>query len=588
MKNHYASLLKTSWKYARRQRRTFLLIYILFICANIIYSLNPLLYGWFIGKVQSNSQQTLHYTLLFALGYVGLKFSEWCFHGPARVMERTLAFYIGRNFLQEKFHQTLHLTAKWHQDHHSGATINRIKKSYEALRDFFDRGFVYIYTLSKFIFSVIAILYFSPIFGSIAVLLGILTIFLISRFDKPYVKTLAEINEREHNVTSNLFDSLSNIRTVITLRLEKSIERGLLHKVMMVFRPFRKNAVLNEWKWFTADMMITVIYCVVVAGYVYQHWEPNKVFYIAGLVTLLGYVNQFTSVFQNIAGQYSDLIQYDTYIEGSKTITKEYDAQHRSDDSCSLQGKWKTISINNLNFSHRDSYCQEFAPQSLHNLSMHIHRGKKIALIGESGSGKSTLLSLLRGLYCPETGSQISIDGKNVTLDSLNQAVTLFPQEPEIFENTIQYNITLGLPFTNEEILDACQDAHLLDVVDQMPDGLLTDIREKGVNLSGGQKQRLALARGILAARDSELILLDEPTSSVDPKTEYLIYERLFASFKDKAVISSIHRLHLLHHFDYIYVLDKGKVTAEGTLDQLMHGSELFKELWLHQAANAA
>ena len=588
MKNHYLSLLNTSWKYARRKRRNFALIYVLFICANIIFSMNPLLYGWFIGKIQNNSQQTLHYTLIFALSYIGLKLAEWCFHGPARIMERTLAFHISRNFLQEKFHQTLHLTAKWHQDHHSGATINRIKKSFEALRDFFDRGFVYIYTLSKFFFSVAAILFFSPLFGSIAILLGIVTIFLITRFDKPYVKTLAEVNEKEHNVTSNLFDSLSNIRTVITLRLERSIERGLLHKYMMVFRPFRKNAVLNEWKWFTADMMITVIYCVVVSGYIYQHWEPGKIFYIAGLVTLLGYVNQFTSVFQNIAGQYSDLIQYDTYIKGSQAITKEYQAQHRSDENCNFPHKWNNIAINNLNFSHRASYCHQFAPQSLHNLSVQIKRGKKIALIGESGSGKSTLLSLLRGLYCPEKDTMVTLDGKKITLESIHDSVTLFPQEPEIFENTLQYNITLGLPFSNEEVLRACEDAHLLEVIDQMPDGLLTDIREKGVNLSGGQKQRLALARGILASIDSEVILLDEPTSSVDPKTEYLIYEKLFATFKDKAIISSIHRLHLLHHFDYIYVLDQGKVSAEGTLDQLMHGSELFKELWLHQSANAA
>src|SRR5438270_5220757 len=165
MKNHYLSLLKTSWKYARRKRRNFALIYLLFICANIIFSMNPLLYCWFIGKIQNNSKETLHYTLIFALSYLGLKFAEWCFHGPARIMERTLAFHLSRNFLQEKYHQTLHLTAKWHQDHHSGATINRLQKAYDGLRNFFDRGFMYLYTLTKLVLSVVAILYFSPLFG---------------------------------------------------------------------------------------------------------------------------------------------------------------------------------------------------------------------------------------------------------------------------------------------------------------------------------------------------------------------------------------------------------------------------------------
>jgi ABC-type multidrug transport system fused ATPase/permease subunit len=111
----------------------------------------------------------------------------------------------------------------------------------------------------------------------------------------------------------------------------------------------------------------------------------------------------------------------------------------------------------------------------------------------------------------------------------------------------------------------------------------MSDIREKGVNLSGGQKQRLALARGILAARDSGIVLLDEPTSSVDPRTEALIYEGLFQAFADKAIISSIHRLHLLPRFDYVYVLDQGRIAAEGTFDELLQNSPAFHDLWRHQ-----
>jgi ABC-type multidrug transport system fused ATPase/permease subunit len=103
------------------------------------------------------------------------------------------------------------------------------------------------------------------------------------------------------------------------------------------------------------------------------------------------------------------------------------------------------------------------------------------------------------------------------------------------------------------------------------------------VNLSGGQKQRLALARGILAARDSSLVLLDEPTSSVDPRTEALIYDNLFTAFSDKAIISSIHRLHLLPRFDYIYVLHQGRIVAEGSFDDLRTHNPVFRDLWRHQ-----
>lgn len=583
MANPYVSLLKTAWKYARKEKKKYVLIYAMFIAANIAAAMNPILFGWFIGKIQQDTTQIMYYALLYAGGYFALKLTEWAFHGPARVMEMELGFNLSRNFLQERYHQALHLPVKWHQDHHSGATINRIRKAYEALRNFFGHGFMYLHAVSKLVFSLVAMMYFSPLFGLIGLLLGIVAIGVIFVFDKPYIKTLEEVNEKEHVVSSTLFDSLSNIMTVITLRLEKSMESGLMGKVYRIFHPYRKNVVLNEWKWFCADILVTLIYCVIGLGYIYQNWEPGKVFYVAGLVTLLGYVNNFTSVFHDVAWQYSDIVQYNTYVQTAANISDAYEQQHRPDAAPQLPEHWKSIELKNLSFSHRAAYDDAYAPQSLHNLTINIARGKRIALIGESGSGKSTLLSLLRGLYSPQPGMQLLVDGHPSDLATLNETVTLFPQEPEIFENTIAYNVTLGLPFDEADIRAVCESAHFTEVIAQLPNGLESDIREKGVNLSGGQKQRLALARGILAARESQVVLMDEPTSSVDPKTEAMIYDKLFSAFADKAIISSMHRLHLLGKFDYVYILHQGNIVDEGTFEHLRQHSAVFGELWKHQ-----
>jgi ABC-type multidrug transport system fused ATPase/permease subunit len=414
--------------------------------------------------------------------------------------------------------------------------------------------------------------------------MGIATVFIISRFDLPYIKTLREMNQREHEVSSNLFDSLSNIRTVITLRLERSMESGLLKKIRRVFKPFRRNAIINEWKWFTAEMMITLIYGVIVVGYVYQHWTPGKTFMVGGLVALLGYINQFTSVFQNVAIQYTQLVQHHTNVNEVQIVSDAYTEQHPIENVKRFPRKWNVVQIDKLNFSHRSLYEEKYIPQSLHNIHLKIEKGKRIALIGHSGSGKSTLLSVLRGLYPAQPGISIRIDDIDYPIETLDEKVTQFPQEPEIFENTIAYNVTMGLPATEDDIRQACEIASFSEVVEQMPKGLQTDIKEKGVNLSGGQKQRLALARGILAAKDSEIILLDEPTSSVDPKTEAIIYEKLFRVFRDKAFVSSMHRLHLLDQFDYVYLLESGRIIDEGTFSDLMLRSEAFKKLWRHQA----
>jgi ATP-binding cassette, subfamily B, bacterial len=584
MPNPYISLMKTAWKYARQEKKQYVIVYSLFIIAAGVNVLYPLYYGWLINSLQKDGLHMLHYAWIYAAVYLVLKLAEWAAHGPARIMEQRLAFNLSQNFMKELYHQTVHLPVKWHQDHHSGATINRIRKAYEALKEFFGNGFMYMYAITKFFSSFIAMLIFSPLFGGIGVVLGALTVLVIFKFDKPFVKSVDETNEKEHVVTSNLFDSLSNINTVITLRLEKRMEGSLMSKVQQVFKPFMRSVRINEWKWFAADMLVSLIYVITVVGYIYQHWGTGKVLMVGNLVALLGFVTQFTSVFHDIAWQYTQIVQFNTNVQTARFIFDAYREQHQPDEVSPLPKDWKTISIQHLNFSHKEIFSSDERAQSLHNIHIHLEKGKRVALIGESGSGKSTLMALLRGLYESQPGIVIIVDGKlNIEAGSIADSVTLFPQEPEIFENTIEHNITLGLPFGEKEILEVCDTAHFTEVIELLPKGLQSNIQEKGVNLSGGQKQRLALARGILAAQSSDIILLDEPTSSVDPKTEIQIYEKLFEECRDKAVVSSLHRLYLLSYFDYVYVLENGRIADEGTFAELKSSSSIFRELWKHQ-----
>lgn len=585
MQNPYVALLRTAWIYARHERKQYVLVYFLFIMANLVAALRPLLFGWFIGALQQQGTPILKLVWLYAAGYIGLDVLEWAFHGPARVMERRLAFNLSRNFLDELFHQTLHLPVGWHKDHHSGATINRIRKAYDALKTFFQDGFMYLQALAKFVFSFGAMLYFSPAFGLVGVALGALTIWVILRFDRPFIKALDETNEREHVVSSTLFDSLSNIITVITLRLEQRIQDSLQSKVFAVFPPFMRQVKINEWKWFVASMLVALIYVVLATGYIYQHYTPGQVFLVGGLVTLLGYVNQFTSVFHDIAWQYTQIVQYNTDVQTARGIGEAYH-QHERPEQEQLPEGWQTIYIDGLSFSHNSSARNAQKAANLNNVHLTLTRGKRVAFIGESGSGKSTLLTLLRGLYQPEAELAVRVDGQDLVTTNLNavaNTVTLFPQEPEIFENTIAYNITLGLPFADEDVRQVCRVARFDEVITQLPNGLHTNIQEKGVNLSGGQRQRLALARGVLAARTSDIVLLDEPTSSVDPKTELEIYRELLREFSTKAVVSTLHRLHLLPLFDYIYIMQDGRIVDEGTFYTLRHQSTIFQAMWAHQ-----
>ena len=130
--------------------------------------------------------------------------------------------------------------------------------------------------------------------------------------------------------------------------------------------------------------------------------------------------------------------------------------------------------------------------------------------------------------------------------------------------------------------------ARFTDVAERLPKKLDSFIFEKGVNLSGGEKQRLALARGLMACVDKAIVLLDEPTSSVDTKNELEIYHNIFREFKEKTILASVHRLHLLSLFDTIYYFKGGKIIASGTLDELLATSAEFQDLWekYHVAGN--
>jgi len=359
---------------------------------------------------------------------------------------------------------------------------------------------------------------------------------------------------------------------------------SIIGKVKRVFPPFRRNVRINEWKWFTSQMLVSLIFGITLLGYAYQNYEPGQIFYMGGFVTLLIYVNQFTSVFNDIAHQYTRIVEYDTDIQQTNEIVKAYKEKHLPENSQNLPADWKVLRIHKLNFTYSEMEDLTEKTGVLKEINLELPKGKRIALIGESGSGKSTLLGLLRGLHSPHPGVELLVDGKaSYDFASICNCVTLFPQDPEIFENTILYNITLGLPFSHEEVRQACEISQFSEVIKQLPNGLDTHINEKGVNLSGGQKQRLALARGILSALNSDIILLDEPTSSVDPRTEAQIYSQIFNIFDDKVIISSVHRLHLLNQFDYVYIMEHGKVIDEGSFKHLHSNSPSFYQLWKHQ-----
>lgn len=181
------------------------------------------------------------------------------FHGNGRIIERTAAFYIGKNFKEYIFGIITELPFSWHSDNHSGETINKLNKAAGALERFSDDNFMYIENMIRFVGSLVGIAIISWYMGVIALGSGIIIIFIILRFDRKLIPQYTAIFDREHKVASLLHDYVSNIRTVITLHFETLAKKELILKIQAIFPLKKENFILNELKWFSTNMFIDVL-----------------------------------------------------------------------------------------------------------------------------------------------------------------------------------------------------------------------------------------------------------------------------------------------------------------------------------------
>jgi ATP-binding cassette subfamily B protein len=188
-----------------------------------------------------------------------------------------------------------------------------------------------------------------------------------------------------------------------------------------------------------------------------------------------------------------------------------------------------------------------------------------------TGAGKSTLLSLIPRLYDPQAGRIIAdgVDLKDLDLDGYRRQIGIVYQESFLFSNTVAANIAFGSPYaTQEEIEAAAQIASAHEFIQALPHGYKTVLGESGVDLSGGQRQRIALARALLL--QPPILLLDDPTASVDPKTEHEIVSALRIAMKGRTTFVAANRLSLLRRADVILVLERGRLTQQGTHEELV------------------
>ncbi|MCR6851462.1 thiol reductant ABC exporter subunit CydC [Paenibacillus jamilae] len=257
-------------------------------------------------------------------------------------------------------------------------------------------------------------------------------------------------------------------------------------------------------------------------------------------------------------------------VESNSVLHDEADLHGEKDY---IEPKHVDIELNHVSYSYPDS--NEIV---LKDVSLQIKAGKKIAILGRSGTGKSTLLKLLTGALSPVNG-QVVLNGERAHTNLLSKYISVLNQKPHLFDTTIGNNVRIGKPeATDEEIWKALEKAQLASHVTSLPDGLQTKMHEMGKRFSGGERQRVAFARTLM--QETPIIVLDEPTIGLDPKTELSLIETMFSATEEKTVIWITHHLVGIEHVDEVIFLDRGQIVMQGSHKQLLKENEKYRKLY--------
>jgi ABC-type multidrug transport system fused ATPase/permease subunit len=232
------------------------------------------------------------------------------------------------------------------------------------------------------------------------------------------------------------------------------------------------------------------------------------------------------------------------------------------------------IAFDNVQFSYKKRV------DTLKDVTFEAKEGQVVAIVGPTGAGKTTLASLLPRFY-DATGGRILLDGcdiKGLTIESLREQISIVLQEPLLFSTTIAENIAYGrLDATAEEIVQAAKAANAHEFIMALPQQYDTTVGERGAQLSGGERQRIAVARAFL--KNAPILILDEPTSSIDSKTEQVILDALERLMIGRTTLMIAHRLATVRHADQILVMNHGRIVQTGTHDELLRHDGLYRQL---------
>ena len=397
---------------------------------------------------------------------------------------------------------------------------------------------------------------------------GYMLIFIITNI---LLKFLYKIKEKILN-SEELFNHflVRGFMEMLVFRMSKQFPSEIKKT-----RSAKENIVSSKVKMNMIHEAFFTIFALLVAmldiGILFYAWKTKNLT-VGSIVALIALIeNAYTpiAIFNVLYVQYK--LDKASYKRFEEFLDLKDDNQLRNGNA--INTDIGEIAIKNLSFQYKER-------KIIDDLSLFIKRGQKIAFVGESGSGKSTVIKILLGLLKYNQGEIClgDMELSGICLNNLYDKVSYISQDVPVFDGTIKENLVFEKNVSKEQMLDALSEVQLSHLVENLAEGLDTEIGEKGTCLSGGEKQRLAFAR--LWFENPELVILDEATSAMDNLTEEIVMKSVMQKMKDKTVIAIAHRLNSIAGFDRIILFREGKIVGQGTFEELLRTDSYFMNLY--------
>lgn len=479
---------------------------------------------------------------------------------------------------QDLFDYVTSLSSRFFDKTPVGKLVTRLTNDVEALGDVFASGAIGIVNdIISLAVIIISIFWLQWQLASLLILMLVPVAFLIIYFQAQYRKANYQAREELSQLNSMLQENVSGINIVQLFRREK-LNSELFRVVNDRYREavnktiFHDSAISSTLEW---------ISLVAIAGVLWLGgWLIFKDALSFGVLSaFILYSQRLFNPLRQFADKFTMFQSGFTAIERvNELMSQPIEVKDRQSDfslpmtlNSAASGE---IIFDNVSFGYKPN---EYV---LKNLNFKIKSGQKIALVGPTGAGKSSIIRLLCRLYDPTEG-RILVDGidiRDIPQEELRRHIGVILQESFLFVGDVQKNITLGESYSFEEVQRAARITNVDKLIEELPQGYNTALRERGTNLSGGQKQLLAFAR--VAIRDPKILVLDEATASLDVGTEALIQTALEKLLEDRTAIIIAHRLSTIRDVDKIIVLKQGEIIETGNHDELIEQNGLYASLY--------